>query len=191
MVTDITITEQFRKRITPAVICFVCRMHEFPLHKHAVYTVLHSIDCHRSVLCQVAPSVRAELEPSSTGDVALTEDKIVSSFNSLRNTRDNLLENREESLKELIGELGVDTQLVLAKGNSISCFFICSSKEQLRQLRDHYGSGLMKQVLEKIFTLLANKDKAVVVRKLQWSSDFNYVKTEQRLDILNAIEDGN
>lgn len=100
-------------------------------------------------------------------------------------------EQGEERLAELngmIGELGVD--LTLTKGNSISCFFICSSKEQLQQLHDRYDSGHMKRVLEKIFTLLANKDEAVVIRKLQWSSDHRH-KIMERLDRLSALDNGN
>jgi hypothetical protein len=48
------------------------------------------------------------------------------------------------------------------------------------QLRGHFVSGVMKNVLEKIFTLLANTD--VVISHLRWDSKEYWQSMQQLMD---------
>ena len=87
-------------------------------------------------------------------------------------------EEKETCLAQLetyIIPLGsMDRKLVLVIGESIRCYFICTSDEELQQLRQHYDSGLMKNILEKIFTPLADNDETICIRHLKWDlNDYN------------------
>ena len=125
------------------------------------------------VLSVVAAVVHAELKQPSSDSVENTEVKIVSQMKSLIITEnDPKKEEKETCLAQLetyikpLGAMG--RKLVLAMGESIRCYFICTYEEELQQLRQHYESGLMKKVLEKIFTLLADNEETVFIRHLKW-----------------------
>ena len=72
----------------------------------------------------------------------------------------------EEQLKKLaINDVG---QMNLEKRHSVDATIMSKSLRHLKQLRAHYESGLMKTVLENIYTLLADNNQAVNVRNISW-----------------------
>lgn len=142
--------------------------------------------------------VHAELQQPSTGSVRSVENSVVSRLRSLCIQNDGPEEERREEIlnrvKSLLDELNSSladlnvgySEFALVKGNSILCFFICSSEKQLQQLWSHYASGLMKHVLENVFSLLVNNDERVVIRELQWELE-EYRWSVQRVKLLNAF----
>ena len=74
----------------------------------------------------------------------------------------------------------------LVHSESIECCFICSSVEQLMQLRRHFESGVVKNVLENIFTLLMDGDELIVINELKWNSK-NYWEGVQQLSKLKLL----
>jgi hypothetical protein len=70
----------------------------------------------------------------------------------------------KEKIKKYEAELrlGPNCELaVLRKKQSVGCYFIVSCEERLMQLHRHFVSGVMKNVLEKIFTLLAKTEVVI------------------------------
>jgi hypothetical protein len=132
------------------------------------------------------------LQVPPSGDVKAKEISLVSLLRSMyiKTDDDPKMEEKENMLAEvnkLFSVLGIDySKLFLKAGNSILCYFICSSDKQLRELRSHYKSGLMQQVLEDVFTLLSNKDEKIVIRQLQWNFE-DYCQSIQRVRLLNAL----
>jgi hypothetical protein len=70
--------------------------------------------------------------------------------------------------------------------NSIGCYFICSREDDLIKLRERFESGVMKNVLEEIFTLLSSVSESVVIHCLRWDSD-EYLRSIQQLRELRTI----
>jgi hypothetical protein len=95
---------------------------------------------------QVAVNVHATLSQQSAFSVKILEDGIVSEYKLCLATDD----PRKEELKRLLAKL--ESEMVLVPSDSIGCYFICSSQEHLIQLRRHFISGVMQNVLEKIFS---------------------------------------
>ena len=134
-------------------------------------------------VCQVAVSVHAELKQPSTISLEAMEDKIVSEY-KIRLASD---DPRNEALKKCLAELNLEPRDVhLVHSESIECCFICSSVEQLMQLRRHFESGVMKNVLQNIFTLLINDDELIVINQLKWNSK-NYGEGVQQLNKLEPL----
>jgi hypothetical protein len=118
----------------------------------------------------VSPQVEAKL----SGDTDLTdltevERKIIKACRSLRDP--NLPEEEKKKLRaELdqdLNQIGQSSRGVALSEGSIKCFFVCQSVEQLKALREHYNSGLMKDVLERVFSLLAGE--SIALRDLKWT----------------------
>ena len=129
----------------------------------------------------MAVSVHAELKQPSSCSIEATEDKIVYNFHLAAD------DPRNEALKKCLAELNLmpgDVHLV--QSESIECCFICSSVEQLMQLHRHFESGVMKDVLQNIFTLLMNCDELIVINHLKWDSK-NYWEGVQQLNPLKPI----
>ena len=94
---------------------------------------------------------------------------------------------RNEALKKYLAELNlVPRDVHLVQSESIECFFICSSVEQLMELRRHFESGVMKNVLQNIFTLLMNGDELIVINQLK-SDSKNYWEGVQQLSNLKPL----
>jgi hypothetical protein len=122
-------------------------------------------------MCQVVASVHAELKQSSK------EDKIVSEY-KIRLAAD---DPRNEQLQKYLRELNLEPPDVhLIHSQSIECCFVCSSVEHLMKLRINFESGAMKNVLQKIFTLLLNGDELIVIDDLKWDPE-NYSECVQQL----------
>ncbi len=125
--------------------------------------------CELSVLT-VITVVHAELDEDLMDDVESIEDKIESEDRVIRYAEG---DPRNEKLKKYEEELGLDTQyelVVMKKRQSIGCYFIVSCEERLMQLYGYFVSGVMKNVLEKIFALLVNTDKLIIISRLRWNS---------------------
>jgi hypothetical protein len=116
------------------------------------------------LLTAVAPVIHAEILQPSSGSIESVETNIVYRLKSV------IMAGREPILTELkkqLSQLGVDwCRFILSTGNSIESYFLCDSMEQLKALREHYESGLMRVVLEGIFTLLADED--ITIHELKW-----------------------
>ncbi len=125
------------------------------------------------LLTTVAVATHAVLSQPASGNTASAETKIVSLLKSLKMAKRGEGENKIElELNNLLKELGVEKwRLTLSTGNSIDSYFICDSVEQLKELRGHYESGLMKTVLERIFSLLAGE--TITIHELKWPSGEN------------------
>ena len=134
-------------------------------------------------VCQVAVSVHAELKQPSSFSLEVTEDKIVSEFKIRFAAND----PRKQALIKYLAELNSEPgDVYLVHSESIECFFICSSVEHLMQLRRHFESGVMKNVLQNIFTLLINDDELIVINELKWNSK-NYWEDVQQLNKLQPL----
>ena len=133
-------------------------------------------------MCPVAVSVYAELKQPSSFSLEAVEDKIVSV--NIRLAAD---DPRYEALKKCLTELNIEpSDMILIHSESIECCFICSSVEQLMQLRRHFESGVMKNVLQNIFTLLINGDELIVINQPKWNSK-NYGEGVQQLNKLEPL----
>ena len=135
--------------------------------------------------CLVAVIVEARLENPST------ESDLVSKLRLLYVKNDDPEKERKEKLladiNSWLKELGADgDNFTVTKGNSIWCFFMCSSEQQLHQLREHFLSGLMTNILMKIFKLLADDDDVVMTHPLKWNSE-DYIESMRRLYQLNTL----
>ena len=144
--------------------------------------ILSSTACETVAYCcvfmpEVAAVFHATLSlPSSISDIQSIETNIVSQIRSLSVKNSNQQEDYERKkqvlteLHDRLKELGVEGwRFTLSKQDSIASHFVCDSAEQLRTLGGHFESGLMKDALEKIFTLLAGK--VVSICQLGWSPE--------------------
>jgi hypothetical protein len=111
----------------------------------------------------------------STSCSATEERCIVDRFmallaDSLNSRSDEVRETVYKEVVERINELkNRDVQTIAAmKQNSIGLFFMCHSLKGLQHLYDLYSSGQLKQVAQRIFTVLLDDDKPVVVDNLNW-----------------------
>jgi hypothetical protein len=63
--------------------------------------------------------------------------------------------------------------------HSIGLFYLCRSVDALQHLYDLFASGELKQIVARIFTVLLNEEKLVVVDNLNWDSQ----------DYVNGLQD--
>jgi hypothetical protein len=120
--------------------------------------------------CSVAAAVGATLKRPSSSRATWSESTIERKFKSLITTDDAQNRPIKVKLKETIEQLGIDYSLfALVKADGITCYFICTSEQLLQQLHEHFAHGLMKRILEKIFTLLVNaRHCEVFIDELRW-----------------------
>lgn len=80
-------------------------------------------------------------------------------------------------------------QMMLVPTNSanrIRCTFICLHEQNLKTLRKHFESGVMKNVLREVFTLLVNVDKFAFYGDLEWDSE-DYLRSVQQFNELRSV----
>jgi hypothetical protein len=94
----------------------------------------------------IAERFMAVLRSSSNVDREITHDEVKRLVNELRNRGIDLI--------------AVNTQ------HSIGLFYLCRSPDALQRLYDSFTCGEMKQIVERIFTVLLNDGKSVVVDSL-------------------------
>lgn len=129
------------------------------------------------VACSVAAAVRTILKRSTSSRPTRTESIIEEKFKSLF-TKDNP-RRITDKMKELIAELGIAYSLfaVVKAYDGITCYFICASEKLLKQLHEHYASGHMQRILEKIFTLLVHESRhtEIFIHRHYWDPEFAQV----------------
>ena len=128
---------------------------------------------------------------SKSDNIHVIEGKIVTEVDEIRavdteQLKDSILAYKAKELKQLLRELDVPLSKFLAMiSESIMAYFICESEKHLHQLRGHYKTGLMKDVLERIFCLLAGEQVNIV--QLQWT-DEEYTETWRLFDEVPSMK---
>jgi hypothetical protein len=101
------------------------------------------------------------------------------------------VENPEsKELENALSQLVLSGRLMIFvstnSSSSIGCYFLCLRKQGLKRLREHFESGVMKGVLRKVFTLLADIGEPIVIRRLKWGSK-KYLRSIQQLIVLRNL----
>ena len=117
------------------------------------------------------PYLESDLDETSVEDVVATETRIVSRHRSLKSKEKKRLTKRLNKAAHPF-ELRVKL-VVLERHNSIAAYFICSMLEGLHRLRCLWRSGLLKNIMESIFTLLTRQTSPIIIKRFVWSND-NY-----------------
>jgi len=108
----------------------------------------------------------AEVDESSTDSVIETEDVIVSQWEGLNASSQEVREGVDEALRPL----GVETSLVvIRRANSLAIYFICLTLSALMSLRDQWSNGSLKDIVQSLFTVLSSAANVVRVKRLSWS----------------------
>ena len=105
--------------------------------------------------------------------------------------KDEDIAGKEEAIASLKTQVNKELERLGVKGyhftlvpkKSIQSYFACESKDQLDQLHEHYQSGLMKSVLERIFSLLAGDQ--VNIGQLRWTTE-EHQKCQQQFSALTG-----
>ena len=118
-------------------------------------------------LCNVSAVVAmdAELYESSADGVGRTEDVIVSQWEGLPVSAQEVRERVDEALRPL----GVETSLVvIRRANSLALYFICLTLSALMSLHDQWRSRQLRNIVQKLFTVLSGATRTVAVKTLRW-----------------------
>ena len=126
------------------------------------------------------------LSPSPDETNESTENRIVTLLQSLGPPgtlpKEDELSNVKEQVRSHLQRLGIDwDQFTSRVSNSIESYFLCESEQQLSELREHYETGLMKAVLESIFSLLAGEQ--MHIGQLLWTTG-EYQNSQQQFSAL-------
>jgi len=79
------------------------------------------------------------------------------------------IQHKVDELDELLRPLGLETQLVvLSRANSIALFFICMTLSAVMSLRDHWYTRRLRDIVQKLFTVLSGYELTVFVKRLTW-----------------------
>jgi len=114
----------------------------------------------------VVVGVDAELNMWRVNDVNQTEDRIVSQWREVSADERHQL---RDGVNELLRPLGFETSLlVIRRANSLALYFICMTLAVLTSLRDQWQSEQLKDIVEKLFTLLSRATQTVRVKRLTW-----------------------
>jgi len=114
----------------------------------------------------VVVGVDAELAGLSVNDVIQCEDRIVSQWSQLSVGVKSQLRDRVD---EILRPLGYETSLlVMRRANSIAVYFICLSLFAATSLRDQWGCGQLRDIVESLFTFLSGAAARVIVKRLTW-----------------------
>jgi hypothetical protein len=137
---------------------------------------------------QVAIKVSAKLQRSTSHEIGNTAQRIVEKY---QNTVDLSVESPEnKGLENALSHLALSGRLMILIStncsSNIRCYFICLHKQGLKRLRECFESGLMKDVLEKVFTQLANINEPIVIHRLKWSY-FKHLRSIQQLSELREL----
>lgn len=120
----------------------------------------------------VVVELRAVVEQPVDKPVDQLEDKIIETFSTLwsraagnRERQNHLL----SQLKNKLSELGIScSQMTIQRGTSLRIFIVCTSIEELEKVYKEYTSGVLKDILEAMFTLLCDVDLQVRISILEW-----------------------
>jgi len=79
------------------------------------------------------------------------------------------IQHKVDELNELLRTLGSGTQLVLlSHANSIAVFFTCLTLSAIMNLRHHWCTGKLRNIVQELFTLLSGNTVTVHVKRLSW-----------------------
>ena len=124
-------------------------------------------------MCNVSAVVAldAEFLASSVDDVRQTEDTIVSQWEGLTVSTQEV----RERVDEVLQPLGVETSLlVIRRANSLALFFTCLTLSALMSLRDQWRCRRLRRIVESLFQLLSGATDRVYIKILTWPlADFN------------------
>ena len=110
--------------------------------------------------------VDAELDEDLVDDVSEAEDVIVSQWKEVSASEKHEM---RQGVNEILRPLGYETSLlVIRRANSIAMLFICLTLSAIMGLRDHWCSGLFRDIVNKLFTLLSRATLTVRVKRLVW-----------------------
>jgi hypothetical protein len=137
---------------------------------------------------QVAVKVSAKLQRSTSHKIGKTAQRIVEKY---QNTVDLSVESPEnKGLENALSHLVLSGRLMIListnSSSNIICYFVCLHKQGLKRLRECFESGVMKDVLEEVFTQLADINEPIVIRSLKWSS-FEHLRSIQQLGELREL----
>ena len=116
-----------------------------------------------------AAEMRVVLQPSGNESVEQVEDEVVNKYREVMTqyAGDPVRQNR---LRDRLSAVDVDLdQLAIQHGKSLRIIIIRSSVQQLELLREHYNSGVFKDVLEAVFILLSGRD--VRISSVEWKEE--------------------
>ena len=134
-------------------------------------------------MCNVSAvvGVHAELEERSVNDVDETEDVIVSQWREVSVDEQHELRH---NVDEILRPLGFGTRLlVMRRASSIALYFICLTLSAVMGLRDHWRTRQLRDIVQKLVTLLSGITGTVPVKRLTWPlSDY-----EQCLEVFNSV----
>ena len=119
-------------------------------------------------MCDVSAvaGVDAELEQWSVSVVSEAEKVIVSQWRDV--SADEKHELRDK-VDKILRPLGFRTRLlVMRRANGVALYFICLTLSAVMSLRDQWRSGQLRDIVEKLFTLLSTASDTVRVKRLIW-----------------------
>jgi len=129
----------------------------------------------------VVVGVDAELEEKSDYDVMQIEDRVVSQFEGLSISTQEV----RERVDEVLQPLGVETSLlVIRRANSLALLFTCLTLSALMSLRDQWRSRRLRDIVQSLFTFLSGATRTVAIKRLTWPlADYN-----RRFELLHFLQ---
>ena len=112
--------------------------------------------------------VDAELEEWSDDDVSQAEDVglIVSHWREVPASEKHEM---RQGVDELLRPLGYETSLlVIRRANSIAVLFTCLTLAAVISLRDCWRRRQLRDIVQKLFTLLSCATRTVYIKRLIW-----------------------
>ena len=111
-----------------------------------------------------------------------TENVIVSQWRDVSADEQHELRDR---FNEILRPLGFETRLlVIRRANSIALYFLCLTLSAVMSLRDQWHSQQLRDIVDKLFTLLSTASRTVPVRRLIWP----VTEYEQCLDFFHLVQ---
>ena len=153
-------------------------------------TLLEAIQSVYVCTVTVAVGVDAEPDEDLVADVNQAEDVIVSQWREFSASEKHEI---RQSVNEVLRPLGCETSLVvIRRANSIAMLFICFTLSAVMGLRDDWRSGQLRDVVEKLFTLLSRTTRKFYIKRLVWPlTDFErclrYFGTQGKLTTYTII----
>ena len=110
--------------------------------------------------------VDAELDEDEVADVNEAEDVIVSQWIEVSASEKHEM---RQGVDELLRPLGYETSLlVIRRANSIAVLFTCLTLAAVISLRDCWRRRQLRDIVQKLFTLLSCATRTVYIKRLIW-----------------------
>ena len=105
-------------------------------------------------------------DESSVDVVSRAEERIVSQWREV--SADEQHEMRQD-VDKILQPLGSETRLVvMERVNGIAVLFICMTLAAVMNLRDHFRSRQLRDIIMKLFTVLSRATRTVDIKRLTW-----------------------